>query len=148
MLHDTHRYFKYILYQPMITNITSWAQGMQKDNFTCLQLFSKLWPIAKKKESLLAQISGAVATITYISPKMCYRIYYRHRRCSGKWVSMVSDTFLSYVARNYVLIPYLPCYFISFILMKHKYITVKLQRLSRDTEYRNHCIICTCIHAP
>ena len=102
----------------------------------------------KKKESLLAQISGAVATTTYFSPKMCYRIYYRHRRCSGKWVSMVSDTFLSYVARNYVLIPYLPCYFISFILMKHKYITVKLQRLSRDTEYRNHCIICTFIHTP
>ena len=88
----------------MITNIISWAQGMQKDNFTCLLLpFSKLWPIAKK---MLTQDSGgSYYHFTYFT-KNCVTGYYHSRyQCSGKyWVSMVSDTSLSYIARDYVLI--------------------------------------------
>ena len=94
-------------YLSMITNTGSWAYGMQNDNFTCLQLFSKLWPIAKK---ILAQVSGGGYHIVFYQN---ITEYDRHCRCSGKWVSMVSDASLSYVARDHVLIAYLLCYLCS-----------------------------------
>ena len=80
------------------------------------KLFSKLWPFGKKYK----RKSAAVATRTYLNQNITG--YYRHRRCNGKWVSMVKVMHRCFTLHA-ISYSYLT-FFVKFISMKYKYLTV------------------------
>ena len=100
-----------------ITYIYPWLPILGVGHRACKKIISRVCCYflncgRLQKIFISSQVSGGGYHITYFYWSVTG--YHRHCRCRDKyWVSMVSDTSLSYVARNHVLIPYLLCYFPS-----------------------------------